>query len=126
MTTGSARPLPDNARLRRSAAGALIAGLSLMIVPVVASIRVAPLLTETAHWIVFSFGAMLVIYGVSTVTDLRAKWNKPHRNSGGTRSMTITNDARVATAQLPSEPLACGTDTRLDGFARSRPAHVRR
>lgn len=116
MTTGSARPLPDSARLRRSAVGALFAGLSLMIVPAVASVRAAPLLTEAAHWVVFSFGAILVVYGVSTLTDLRAKWNKPHRRPRGTRSMTITNDAHVATAQLPSEPLACGTDTRLDTF----------
>jgi hypothetical protein len=116
MTTGSSRPLPDNARLRRSAVGALFAGLSLMIVPVVASIRAAPPLTEAAHGVVFSFGAILVIYGVSTLTDLRAKWNKPRRHPGGTLSMTITNDAHVATAQLSSKPIACGTDTRLDKF----------
>jgi hypothetical protein len=76
MTTGSARPLPDNARLRRSAVGALFAGTSLMIAPVVASVSAAPVLTEAAHWVVFSYGAILVIYGVSTLTDLRAKWNK--------------------------------------------------
>jgi hypothetical protein len=82
MTTGSARPLPNNARLRRSAVGALFAGLSLMIVPVVASVRADPVLTEAAHWVVFSYGAILVIHGVSTLTDLRAKWSRPQQRPG--------------------------------------------
>lgn len=106
MTTGAARPLPDNARLRRSAVGALFAGIFLMIAPIVASIRAAPLLTEAAHWIVFSYGAILIIYGVSTLTDLRAKWNKPQQHPAGS-----------------------GTDATssvlLDDDKRSRPAHVR-
>jgi hypothetical protein len=54
-----------------------------MIVLVVASVRAAPLLMEAAHWVVFSYGAMLVIYGVSTLTDLRAKRNKPQQHPAG-------------------------------------------
>ena len=71
MTTGSARPQPDDARLRRSAVGALSAGLSLMIAPAVASLGTAPVLTETAHWGVFCYGAILLLRGVATLTALR-------------------------------------------------------
>jgi hypothetical protein len=72
MAIRSARPLPDNARLRGSAAGALFAGLCLMIAPAVAALGENPVLTEAAHLAVFSYGAILVIRGVSTLTDLRS------------------------------------------------------
>jgi hypothetical protein len=59
--------------MRGSAAGALLAGLCLMIAPAVAALGANPVLTEAAHLAVFSYGAILVIRGVSALTDLRSK-----------------------------------------------------